>query len=75
MTLTKRKVAVSLDEDLVAELRRDDQDLSAQVNLAVRSEVERRRRHRLLEELLDQLDAERGPLDESLIAKYVELLG
>lgn len=75
MTLTKRKVSVSLDEDLVEELEREEQGLSAQVNVAVRAELDRRRRHRLLVELLDQLDAERGPVDESLIEKYVELLG
>ena len=75
MNPAKRKVSVSLDEDLVEELEREDQGLSAQVNVAVRAELERRRRHRLLVELLDQLDAERGPVDESLIEKYVGLLG
>ena len=74
MNSTKRKVSVSLDEDLVAELEREDQGLSAQVNAAVRVELERRRRHRLLVELLDQLDAEHGPVDESLVEKYVGLL-
>ena len=43
--------------------------------MAIRAEFERRRRHRLLGELLDRLDAEHGPVDESLIEKYVELLG
>lgn len=38
-------------------------------------ELERRHRYRLLTELLDQLDAEHGPVDESLIEKYVGLLG
>jgi post-segregation antitoxin (ccd killing protein) len=74
MTVAKRKVSVSLDEDLVEELEREDLALSAQVNLALRAELERRRRNRLLSELLDQLDAEHGPVDESLIQKYVELL-
>jgi antitoxin CcdA len=74
MTATKRKVSVSLDEDLVEELEREDQGLSAQVNLAVRVELERRRRHRLLVELLDQLDAEHGPVEESLVEKYLGLL-
>jgi post-segregation antitoxin (ccd killing protein) len=74
MMTTKRKVSVSLDEDLVEELEREDQGLSAQVNLALRAELERRRRNRLLVELLDQLDAEHGPVDEPLIQKYVELL-
>ena len=75
MNPTKRKVSISLDEDLVEELEREDQGLSAQVNVAVRAELERRRRNRLLTELLDQLDAERGPVDESLVEKYVGLLG
>ncbi|HEX7184137.1 MAG TPA: type II toxin-antitoxin system CcdA family antitoxin [Thermoanaerobaculia bacterium] len=74
MTPTKRTVSISLDEDLVEELEREDQGLSAQVNAAVRAELERRRRHRLLMELLDQLDAEHGPVDESLVEKYVGLL-
>jgi len=75
MTTAKRKVSVSLDEDLVEELEREEQGLSAQVNVALRAELERRRRNRLLMQLLDQLDAEHGPIDESLIAKYVRLLG
>jgi len=33
------------------------------------------RRHRLLVELLDQFDAEQGPVDESLVGKYMEILG
>jgi len=74
MPLTKRKVSVSLDEDLVSELEREEEGLSAQVNVAVRAELERRRRNRLLSALLDQLDAEHGPVDESLIEKYVGLL-
>jgi antitoxin CcdA len=74
MTLAKRKVSVSLDEDLVEELEREEQGLSAQVNGAVRAEIERRRRQRLLVDLLDHLDAEHGPVDESLIEKYVGLL-
>ncbi|MCC5950969.1 MAG: type II toxin-antitoxin system CcdA family antitoxin [Acidimicrobiia bacterium] len=75
MTTTKRKVSVSLDEDLVAELEAGDEALSAQVNDAVRSELERRRHHRLLTELLDELDAIQGPPDERLVRKYTDLLG
>jgi post-segregation antitoxin (ccd killing protein) len=71
---TKRKVSVSLDEDLVAELETADEALSAQVNEAIRVEVERRRRNRLLTDLLDSLDAAYGPVDETLVAKYTELL-
>ncbi len=74
MTAPKRKVSVSLDEDLVEELEREDQGLSAPLNSALRAELERRRRNRLLLELLDRLDAEHGPVDESLIEKYAGLL-
>lgn len=74
MNSTKRKVSVSLDEDLVEELERDEQNLSAQVNQAIRTELERRRRNRLLVALLDQLDSEHGPVDDALVQKYTELL-
>ncbi len=70
----KRKVSVSLDEDLVAEFEAADEALSGQVNEAIRAEVERRRRNRLLTDMLDSLDAEHGPVDERLVAKYMELL-
>lgn len=75
MTAIKRKVSVSLDEDLVAELEAAGEGLSAQVNAALREELERRRRRRLLGKLLDRLDAELGPIDPALVDKYVELLG
>jgi uncharacterized protein (DUF4415 family) len=70
----KRKVSVSLDEDLVAELEAADEALSGQVNEAIRAEIEQRRRNRLLADMLDSLDAKYGPVDEALIAKYTELL-
>jgi post-segregation antitoxin (ccd killing protein) len=74
MPLTKRKVSVSLDEDLVEELEREEEGLSAQVNLAIRAELERRRRNRLLTEWLAELDAKYGPVEDSLVEKYVGLL-
>jgi hypothetical protein len=74
MSSTKRKVSISLDEDLVEELEREAQGLSVQVNVAVRAELERRHRVRLLIDLLDQIDAEHGPVDEALVEKYVGLL-
>jgi antitoxin CcdA len=74
MTTAKRKVSVSLDEDLVAELETADEALSAQVNQAIRAEVERRRRTRLLTALLDSLDSAYGPVDQALVSKYMELL-
>ena len=75
MTPTKRKVSVSLDEDLVAELEAGDEALSTQVNDAIRAELSRRRRHRHLGEFLDSLDAAAGPPDEALVRKYMDLLG
>ena len=71
----KRKVSVSLDEDLVAELEAADEALSGQVNEAIRAEVERRLLcTRPPTGMLDSLDAEYGPVDEALVAKYTELL-
>jgi len=75
MTTTKRKVSVSLDEDLVAELEAGGEALSSQVNDAVRLELTRRRRHRLLGEMLDGLESADGPVDEELVRKYMDLLG
>jgi hypothetical protein len=74
MTATKRKISVSLDENLIAELEAGGEALSGQINRAVRTEIERRRRSRLLSEFLDELDAERGAVDEELISKYTRLL-
>ena len=74
-TTKKRKVSVSLDEDLVAELESGGEALSAQVNEAIRTELTRRRRHRLLDEMLDELEATHGPADERLVTKYLDLLG
>lgn len=73
--MTKRKVSVSLDEDLVAELERGGEALSGQVNEAVRIELDRRRRRRLLGEMLDEFDVSHGPVSEKLVQKYVDLLG
>jgi Post-segregation antitoxin CcdA len=79
MSQTKRKISVSLDSDLVAELGANADGLSAQVNSAVRAEVTRQRRQRALGALLDQLAAVGGPLDtpedEVEIARYMRLLG
>lgn len=37
-------------------------------------DFERDRRNRLLSELLDQLDAKYGPVDEPLVQEYAKLL-
>ena len=74
MSVTKRKISVTLDEDLISELEVGDQSLSALVNMAVRAELERRVRQRRLVELLDRLDDEKGPVTKDLIEKYVSIL-
>ncbi|MGA3217458.1 MAG: type II toxin-antitoxin system CcdA family antitoxin [Acidimicrobiales bacterium] len=78
-TTAKRKVSVTLDDDLVEELEREDGSLSATVNAALRADLDRRRRHRALGELLDRLAAEDGPLgtaeDEAEVARFMRLLG
>lgn len=74
MTTAKRKVSVSLDDDLVAELETGGETLSSQVNEAVRNELERRRRQRLLDAMVDELDAAHGKPDEKLVQKYRDLL-
>jgi predicted transcriptional regulator len=79
MTTTKRKVSVSLDDDLVAALEASDEALSVQVNEAIRVEVDRRRRQAALGELLARLAREDGSLDtdddEAEVARYMQLLG
>jgi Post-segregation antitoxin CcdA len=74
MTAPKRKISVSLDRDIVEELEADVESLSTQINEALRDEVARRRRHRLLAEWLDAMEAEDGPVDEELVQKYMDLL-
>jgi antitoxin CcdA len=75
----KRKVSVTVDADIVAEIEGSGENLSAQVNVALRDELARRRRFRALDAFLDRLAAERGaldtPEDEADIARFVHLLG
>lgn len=71
----KRKISVSLDADLVAELEASGEAVSKQLNDALRALLVRRRRQRLLEQWLDELDGEHGPVSEALVARYEELLG
>ena len=79
MTTTKRKLSLSLDDDLVAALETGPEGLSAQVNEAIRHEVARRQRELALQALLGRLDAEAGALDteedEKEIARFMRLLG
>lgn len=70
----KRKISVTLDDGLVSVLEGGDETLSSQVNEAIRIEVERRARDKLLQEWLDELEATDGPVDEALVSKFEELL-
>jgi len=64
------KLSVSLPDNLVAELRAVSPDnVSAFVAAAVRHELDRRRLHAFVEELVDEL----GPSDEAEVARYSEL--
>ncbi len=72
--MTKRKISVSLDADLVEELETGGSALSGQVNEAIRRELEHRRRQRHLTDFLDQLDEAHGPVDEALVEHYMERL-
>lgn len=73
MNAAKRKISVSLDADLVAELEQARQSLSAQVNTALRLDLDRRRRQRLLDEMLNELDQQYGPPEEARIEHYMRL--
>lgn len=70
----KRKISVTLDEDLVSALEGGGETLSSQVNAAVRTEVGRRARQQLLQSWLDDLEESGGPVDETLVAGFEDLL-
>ncbi len=74
MPAAKRKISVSLDADLVDELQSAELGLSQQVNEAIRETLMRRRRQRLLGELLAELDARHGPVSAKLLDKYPAIL-
>jgi hypothetical protein len=73
---TKRKVTITLDEDLVQQLESAG-SLSGQLNEAGWTLLERRRRAERLTALLDQLDRTDGPLvdDPEEDARIERLLG
>lgn len=64
------KLSVSLPDDLVQDLRAVAPDnVSAFVAAAVRHELDRRRLHAFVDELVSEL----GPSDEAEVARYSEL--
>lgn len=65
------KLSVSLPDGLVQDLKEVAQgNLSAFVTAVVRSELDRRRLHAFVQELVDEL----GPVDEAEVARYSEML-
>lgn len=73
MTAPKTKRTVSLDADLVAAV--GDGNLSAEVNDALRSRLDDRRRRLALRGFLDGMTAEEGPVDEADVDVFVAALG
>lgn len=64
------KLSVSLPDDLVRDLKAVAPDnVSAFVAAAVRHELDRRRLHAFVEELIDEL----GPSDEAEVVRYNKL--
>jgi hypothetical protein len=75
----KRKVSLSLDEDLVEALEREEPgSLSPQVNQTLRSDFERKQQQRRLGQFLDQLNEQDGPLetpqDQAEVQRFADLL-
>lgn len=79
MTEAKRKISVTVDADLVAEIESAGENLSARINDALRNEMASRRRQRALGDFLDHLEQTEGPLntpeDEAEIQRFMRLLG
>jgi post-segregation antitoxin (ccd killing protein) len=74
MAQSKRKISVTVDADLVEALGDAEENLSAQVNEAIRTVVEQRRRQAELRAWLDEMAAEHGPVDEELVRRFVDAL-
>jgi antitoxin CcdA len=78
-SVAKRKISVTVDADLIAEIEAGGENLSARVNDALRNEVATRRRQQALADFLNHLDKTEGPLDtaedEAEIQRFMRLLG
>lgn len=73
MSVLKHEEA--LDPELLHQVERSGRDsLSPEASHAIREALERRRRRRLLGELLRELDTKYGPVSADLLATYEALL-
>lgn len=67
--MAKRKITVTVDEELVDEARRlGVESLSSVVNAALAEHVDRAARRAALRDLLDEWDAKYGPVDDETLA-------
>jgi hypothetical protein len=77
--MAKRKITVTVDEELVDQLQAAGENVSAVVNDALATHFEALARRAALGSLLDQLDAELGPPSEAAMerarAAFAELDG
>lgn len=71
--MAKRKITVTVDEELVDSVRSlGIESLSSVVNTALSSEVERRARAAALERLLEEWDVRLGPVSDDAAARARE---
>lgn len=73
MAVTKKKITVTIDQQLVDEMELHDEPISVQVNAAIETAMQGRRRRRNLLRFLDELDAEFGASDPADLAEFREL--
>lgn len=66
--MAKRKITVTVDADLVDELRAGEEAMSAVVNQALAPHSERRARQVALGDLLAKWESRLGPVDEAAVA-------
>lgn len=67
--MAKRKITVTVDEELIDSVRGDERSLSAVVNAALGAEVARRERRAALTAMLDELDTRFGPVPDDVLAE------
>ena len=74
MAQPKRKISVTVDADLVEALDAGEENLSSQVNEAIRIVVAQRRRQADLRAWLDEMTERQGPIDEERVQRFIDAL-